>query len=448
MKWNETKAFAPLILIAVALLFFEAESTVANESWTEFRGPTGQGHSTADNLPVEWSETSNVRWKTSIPGEGHSSPVILGNRIWLTTAIVEKLSAEEKAERLKGNRMAKQLNLARRVSLRAVCVNRADGKLLYNIELFDVEDPIPVHSLNSYASPTPVLEKGRLYCHFGAMGTMALDTETGKPLWKREFKIDHANGPGASPVVWKNLVVLHCDGRDEQFVVAVDKNTGETVWKTERSGKLRDQEDLKKAYATPTVVMQGDRPLLVSPGADWVYGYDVRDGKELWRANYGQLGFSTVPRPVVGHGMAFVCTSFMTSRLLAVRLDGKGDVTKSAVAWRTDKQVSKKPSLLLAGDELYMVSDNGIATCLDAKTGKMHWRERLGGNFSASPLLAAGHIYFFNHEGQATVIKPGTEFKRVATNKLEGEHMASPAVVGNAMYLRTDSALYRIEKKD
>jgi outer membrane protein assembly factor BamB len=418
----------------------------ANESWTEFRGPTGQGHSATGNVPLEWSETKNVRWKAVIPGQGHSSPVILGDRIWMTTAIVKMATPEEKEKRLAGDKMIKKLNLAKDASLRAICIDRTSGEVLYNIELLNSKNPIPVHSLNSYASPTPVLEKGRLYCHFGAMGTVALDTDTGKVIWRREFKINHSVGPGTSPIVWKNLLIIQCDGMDVQYVVAVDKETGKTVWKTKRSGKLSDTADFKKAFCTPIVVQQGDRPLLISPGADWVYGYDVRDGSEVWRIKYGKLGFSTVPRPVTGHGMAFICTSFMSSRLLAVRLDGKGDVTKSAVAWHFDKQVPKKSSLLLVGSELYMVSDNGVATCLDAKTGKLHWRQRLGGDFSASPLFADGRIYFLNQDGETTVVQPGTTFKKLATNKLAGAHMASPAVVGDAIYLRTDRALYRIEE--
>jgi outer membrane protein assembly factor BamB len=364
----------------------------------------------------------------------------------MTTAIVKMATPEEKEKRLAGDKMIKKLNLAKDASLRAICIDRTSGEVFYNIELLNSKNPIPVHSLNSYASPTPVLEKGRLYCHFGAMGTVALDTDTGKVIWRREFKINHSVGPGTSPIVWKNLLIIQCDGMDVQYVVAVDKETGKTVWKTKRSGKLSDTADFKKAFCTPIVVQQGDRPLLISPGADWVYGYDVRDGSEVWRIKYGKLGFSTVPRPVTGHGMAFICTSFMSSRLLAVRLDGKGDVTKSAVAWHFDKQVPKKSSLLLVGSELYMVSDNGVATCLDAKTGKLHWRQRLGGDFSASPLFADGRIYFLNQDGETTVVQPGTTFKKLATNKLAGAHMASPAVVGDAIYLRTDRALYRIEE--
>ncbi len=356
------------------------------------------------------------------------------------------LSPEEKLKRLAGNRFARQLNLADTVSLRAICFDRGSGKMIQNIELFNVKKPIPVHTLNSYASPTPVLEEGRLYCHFGAMGTCALDTKTGKVVWKQQFKIRHSNGPGASPVVWKNLMIVQCDGTDVQYVVAVDKSTGKVAWKTKRSGTLHDEPEYRKGYATPLVVEHNGRPLLISQGADWVYGYDVRDGSEVWRAKYGDLGFSIVPRPVTGDGLVYLCTSFLRSKLLAVRYDGKGDVSKSAIAWRYEKQVPKKPSLLLVGTELFMVSDQGVATCLDAKTGKEHWRQRLGGNYSASPIFADGRIYFSSHEGVTTVIKPGTEYEKLATNQLDGRLMASPAVVNSAIYLRTDSALYRIER--
>ncbi|WP_166819926.1 outer membrane protein assembly factor BamB family protein [Thalassoroseus pseudoceratinae] len=420
---------------------------MAGESWPQFRGPDGNGHGDATNLPVEWSESENVSWKTAIPGDGHSSPVIADGRVWLTTAVAETLTEAEKKARLAKVKNSRGLELVGSLSLRAICVDAESGKILQNVEVFNIENPEPIHSLNSYASPTPVVEGERLFCHFGTYGTACLDSKTGEKVWEqRTLTVDHQNGPGASPIVWNDLLIAQYDGIDRQFVVALDKRTGKIVWKTPRSGKLNDRAEFQKAYATPHVVDVDGKPILVSPGADWVYGYDPASGEEIWRISYGGLGFSTVPRPVIGHGMAYIVTSFMQSKLLAVRYDGKGDVSESHVVWTSGRQVPKKPSLLLIGDELYLLSDAGIFTCVDAKTGAEHYRQRLGGQYSASPLFADGNIYLWSQEGIATVVKPGTEYVELARNEMNAGFMASPAVVDDALFVRTETHLFRIEK--
>jgi outer membrane protein assembly factor BamB len=422
------------------------QKTVAAD-WPQFRGPLGNGHAVGANVPAEWSEAKNVAWKTPVPGEGHSSPVVAGDQVWLTTSVVETLSAAEQKKRLAIEPNPNGLEIAAGVSLRALCFDANTGELLRDIEVFTVEKPGPVHSLNSYASPTPVVEEGRVYIHFGTYGTACLDRHTGAMLWEqRSLKIDHQNGPGASPILWKDFLIAQYDGIDRQFVAALDKHTGQVAWQVKRAAPMPMKEEFRKAYATPHVVDVNGQPTLISPGADWVYGYDPATGSELWRINYGQLGFSTVPRPVVGHGLAFIVTSFVQSRLLAVKYDGRGDVTDSHVVWTSDRQVPKKPSLLLVGDELYLLNDGGILTCLDARTGEEHWRHRLGGQYSASPLYAAGRIYVFSQEGKATVIAPGTEYQELAQNELEAGFMASPAVTGDALILRTETHLYRIEE--
>jgi outer membrane protein assembly factor BamB len=415
--------------------------------WPQFRGPLGNGHAAGADVPAEWGETQHVAWKSPVPGEGHSSPVVAGDQIWLTTSLVETLSAEEQKKRLAIEPNPNGLEVAASVSLRAVCFDANTGEKTYDVEVFNAANPGPVHSLNSYASPTPVIEDDRVYVHFGTYGTACLDRHTGGKLWEqRSLKIDHQNGPGASPILWEGLLIAQYDGIDRQFVAALDKYTGEVAWKTTRAATLPTKGEFRKAYATPHVVDVNGQPTLISPGADWVYGYDPASGEELWRINYGQLGFSTVPRPVIGHGMAFIVTSFIQSRLLAIKYDGRGDVTQSHVVWTSDRQVPKKPSLLLVGDELYLLNDGGILTCLDAKTGEEHWRHRLGGQYSASPLYAGGRIYVFSQEGKATVIAPGTDYKELAQNELAAGFMASPAVTGNALILRTETHLYRIEQ--
>ena len=418
----------------------------AADEWPQFRGPDANGHSTATGLPLTWSETEHVRWKVTIPGDGHSSPVISGDQIWLTTAVPVELSKEEQKLRLSKLKNPGGLKIVGGLSLQAMCVNRESGKVERSIEVIAVDKPEPVHSLNSYASPTPVIEQGRLYCHFGAYGTACLDVESGKVLWTNtEHHVDHQNGPGASPALWNNVLILNFDGIDTQYVAALDKQSGETAWTTKRSGAMPEKAEFRKTYSTPAVVEHDGRPQVVIPGADWVYAYDPATGDEIWKAAYGMLGFSTVPRPIFGHGMTFISTSFMRPRLLAVRYDGTGDVTDTHIAWHIDGQLPRKTSMLLIGDELTFISDNGIATCLDARTGSEHWKERIEGNYSASPLFADGRLYFFSQEGKATVVNPGTDYGHMAENSLDGGFMASPAVAGKAIYLRTETHLYRIE---
>ncbi|MEO8495782.1 MAG: PQQ-binding-like beta-propeller repeat protein [Planctomycetota bacterium] len=432
-------------LLLATLAVFGLTSLGPAADWPQWRGPDGEGHAVAKNLPVTWSETQNVAWKTPLPGRGWSSPVIEGNEIWLTTAVESPLSEEGKKQLLAGNTGDQALNLSGRLSMRAVCIDRATGQLLHDVEVLVEEHPDPVHSLNSFASPSPVIENGRLYCHFGTNGTACLDTKTQKIVWtNRELRLKHENGPGSSPILWGDLLIFHCDGSDVQYIVALRKQTGEVAWKTNRSGTLNENSQLKKAYGTPLVIDVAGRPQLISPGADWLYGYDPATGSELWKLSYGVLGFSIVPRPVQGNGLVYFSTSFMQPELLAVRVNGESG---AEIEWRYKKQAPQMPSPLLVGSELYIVSDKGIATCLNAATGDPLWSERLGGNFSSSPLLADGRIYVSNREGMTYVLAPGSTYDLLASNQLDGSIMATPAALDNALFIRTDQALYRIEKK-
>jgi len=379
--------------------------------WPQFRGPTGQGLSDEHGLPLTWSETSNIKWKVAIPGKGWSSPVVQGDRIWLTTATEEGRS------------------------LRAISVDRNTGAILQNVEVFRLKSPSQTNSKNSYASPTPVLEDDRIYLHFGAYGTACI-TQTGEIVWKTRLEYDNGqHGPGGSPVLYENLLIVSCDGQDVQFVAALDKLTGKVRWKKLREGY--------QAYTTPLVVRLAEGDQVISPGAFRAVSYEPRTGKELWQVKYGE-GFSNVPRPVYGNGLVFICTGFQQPSLLAVSLDGKGDVTKSHVAWKLNQGVPLTPSPLLVGDELYLITDNGIATCLDARTGKQNWRARIGGNHSASPIYADGRIYFLSEEGESVVIAAGKEPKLLARNQLDGETLASMAVSNGSIFVRSQSHLYRI----
>jgi outer membrane protein assembly factor BamB len=437
-----TRRLSPLLICVMTAV------AVADDEWTQFRGPDGQGVSQATGLPTTWTETENIVWKAAIPGEGHSSPVISGDQIWLTTAIAEQLSEAEMQERLSAVKNSQGLLLAGTLRLQAVCISRTSGEVLHNITLFTVEKPEPKHALNSYASPTPVISGNRVFFHFGTYGTVAVNRETGELLWKNDsLKLEHQNGPGSSPIVWQDFVIVHLDGTDTQSIAALKCATGEVAWQTKRSGQMDPTPELQKAYGTPLLVELGDRPLVISQAANWVYGYDARDGKEIWKASYGKLGFSTVPRPVVRGDTVYVATSYMQSRLLAVKMTGEGDVTGTHIAWMSDKQIPQKPSMILLGENIYFVSDAGIVRCLNAENGDEKWFSRLPGDYSASPLAAEGRIYFFNQDGVCTVLKAGDTFEVLAKNQLDSAIMASPAVAGKSLFVRTATALYRIEQK-
>lgn len=440
--------FARLTTAMSIVLFLASGAVPTHGDWPRFRGPAGNGHAEAVDLPVKWNETENIRWKVTVPGQGHSSPVLVDGQIWLTTALTTELSEEEKKDRLKSAKNPKELNLVGSLSLRAMCFDAQSGKQLRDIELLAVAEPEPIHYTNTYASPTPLLYQGKLIAHFGTYGTVCVDCESGNVQWRNdELKVNHQNGPGSSPLVWDDLVIMHMDGIDHQFIAALNLSDGKLVWKTDRSGETHPVPEMKKAYCTPVVVETDRGPELISAAANWVYGYHPRTGSELWKAHYGDLGFSTVPAPVIGHDMAYVCTSFTKSQLLAVRYGGRGDVTQSHIVWKSDSQIPKKPSLLLVGERLFVCNDTGILTCLNALNGKEEWRARVGGNFSASPLLANGLVYIFNQEGKTTIFKANGPFEVVAENELaEGCH-ASPAVDGRALIIRTATQLYRIENQ-
>jgi len=417
----------------------------ASEDWPQFRGPRGDGRSQAVGLPLVWSETQNVAWKTAVPGRGWSSPVVWGEHLWVTTALETLATPEEKKKILAGNKYEKTLAIAKTVSLWAVCVHRETGKLLHNVRLFQVDEPQAIHKLNSYATPTPVVEPGRVYCDFGTYGTACLDSATGEILWTRRLSVDHQVGPASSPVLYNNLLVVVRDGCDAQYVTALDKRTGKTVWQTDRPAIDLDDE-FKKAFSTPLLIEEADRRQLVVPGAKWVVAYDPATGAPVWRVD-DVKGYSNIPRPVFGHSLVDVRTDGPGRQLWAIRIDGRGDVTETHVVWKSKKQMPKRTSPLLVGDEIYVVSDNGVVTCLDALTGRSRWVRRIGGNYFASPVYADGRIYFCSEEGKTVVLRPGGKAEKLAENRIDGRLVASPAIAGKAIFLRTDTHLYRIEKR-
>lgn len=428
-------------LLFLALL---SSGLQAQQNWPQWRGLDGQGHSSAKNVPVKFGDKENLLWKREVPGRGYSSPVIWGDQVWMTTAIEKPASPEEAEKRLKANTGDQPVTVLASVSLRAVCVDRNSGELMQDIEVLNVAEPQWVHQLNSYASPTPVIEEGRLYCHFGAFGTACVDTTSGSPLWRnQETKIMHENGPGSTPVLWENLLIFHCDGSDAQYVTALDKATGKQVWKTERSGQLRSNPQQRKAYGTPLILEMNGQPTVVSTGADWIYGYEPKTGRELWKLSYGQLGFSMSPRPVAANGMIYFSTSFSPPTMFALRYEG---LKQPEIAWSNKKNAPSIPSPVVLGSELYFLNDGGILSCVDAKTGEEIYRERLGGKFTSSLTAVGDHLYACSREGVVTVVKTGRKFEVVASNQLEGGIYSSPAMQDETLFVRTDKALYRFGK--
>ncbi len=422
------------LAIAVAAL------SVARADWPEFRGPRGDGHASAPGaigrlgLPLHWSEASNVRWKTEIPHRGWSSPVVWGGQVWVTTATVEGHDSF------------------------AIGLDAETGAILFNERVFHTDNPEPLGngaSMNCYATPSAAIEPGRVYVHFGSAGTACLDTRSGKVLWKRtDLPCRHYRGPSSSPVLFDKLVLLTMDGVDRQYHVALDRETGQTVWKTDRSVAWNDEDvpgqmardgDLRKAHSTPLIVEAGGKLQMLSAGAKAAYGYDPRTGRELWRVQYAD--WSAAPRPVYGEGLAFFVTGLAKRELWAVRTDGAGDVTESHVAWKLGRKAGIYASPLLVDGLLYTAAEESFITCVEAATGQIVWTERVGGKYAASPVYADGRLYFFDQQGTTTVLKPGRAFEALASNTLANGFMASPAVSGKAFFLRTKTHLYRIESE-
>ena len=406
---------AIFILLFAAVVASASTAVAQVQDWPEFRGPTGQGHSTEVGLPLQWSDTQNVRWKTPLRGRGWSSPVVAGGRVWITTALHE----------------------SNRASLRALAFDVESGAEVINVEVVSLSDGSLKNPKNSHASPTPIIAGDRVYVHFGGEGTAAIDAASGAILWKARFPYASQHGSGGSPVLYSDLLIFSADGHEQAFVIALDASTGKVRWKTNR------RRPFDQAYTTPLIIRVGDQDQLISIGAYRTAAYDPLTGKEIWTVRY-EDGFSNVPRPVFGHGLLYIATGFQQPTLIAVRANGHGDVTDTHVAWTLTRGAPFTPSPLLVGDELFVISDLGILTCVDAKTGRVHWQQRLGGNYSASPVFADGRIYFLSEEGVTTVIAPGTTFQKLATSELNGATLASMAVSRGSIFIRSLSHLYRL----
>lgn len=425
------------LLASVCFVLIGAAAFAADAPWNQFRGPRGDGSSTEKGLPVTFGEGSKeIVWKTSIPGRAWSSPVVWGQQIWLTNA-----------PDIQGNTQDR-IKLDKPMPLSAVCVDLDSGKVIHDVKLFEVAELQITHPTNTFASPTPFVEEGRVYVHFGSYGTACLDTKTGKTIWeRRDLECDHFRGPGSSPIVHGDLLYLTFDGYDVQFITALDKKTGKTVWKKDRGIDFGTTNgDAKKGYSTPSIIEVGGRELLISPFAVATIAYDPKTGEPIWTVRHG--GMNAAGRPLFGNGLVYINSADGPNPLVAVNPDGKGDISKNIV-WKTAKQVPKRPSPILVGDLLFMMNDSGVASCLDAKTSTEIWSKRLpGGQYWSSPLLADGLIYCWSQDGTVQVFKAARELEVVAENKFDEGFTASPAVAGKSLIVRTKSHLYRIEKRD
>ena len=390
--------------------------------WPEFRGPDRNGITSAKDVPLKWSAEGreNLKWSTEIPGKGWSSPTLRSGRIYLTSA-VETDGA---------------------ITLNALCLEATSGRIIWNVPVFSPEpaDATRMHKKNTAASPTALVDESSVYVHFGHMGTAALSHD-GKVLWKQEsLKYKPVHGTGGSPALVGNLLVFSADGQESPFVAALDRASGNVVWRRDRNTHAKKN----FSFSTPQIITTGGQVQIISPGSGFVAAYAPADGREIWKVNYGE-GYSVVPRPVFDGERLYLSSGFDAASALAIRPAGaSGDVTESHVDWTVKKGAPHTPSMILSDGLLFMVSDAGIATCADAKTGDPVWSERIPGNYSASPVMAEGRLYFLNEAGLTTVVRATRQFEIMASNDLAEKTLASPTPDNGTLYIRTETKLHRV----
>jgi outer membrane protein assembly factor BamB len=398
------------------------------ENWTQFRGSQLDGIATVNNAPVKWTADSNITWKTEIHGRGWSSPVVFGDQIWVTTA------TEDGYE------------------LSAVCVDYNTGKIIHDIKVFEPDTVYGKHAINSYATPTPCIENEFVYVHFGTYGTACIKTKDGSIVWKRtDLSCNHIQGPGSSPVLYKNLLILHIEGIDVQYIIALDKTNGQTVWKAERRQELYEPLEPigRKAYITPLIVNVKGRDLLISNGSAVCSAYDPETGKEIWWIVWGED--STIAMPVSEDGTVYFYTSFVVpsegenyAELMAVNPDGEGDIAENNILWRMKAPVLQLSTPVIRDGLIYTIDSENNLMCIDAKTGEIIYSDKLKSKHNSSPIYAHGNIYFCSTRGETIIIKEGRRYEKVAVNKLDGEIWSTPAILRNSILIRTSKYLYRL----
>lgn len=414
----------------------------AQDSWNQFRGPLGNGVSRATNVPIDLTEDSqHLKWKTPIPGRAWSSPVVWGNQIWVTNAPEIQNPKGLSAFDVFPKELPPPADPPIRLS--AVCLDLETGKIMQDVTVFEISQPQFVHDTNSYASPTPVIEDGRLYVHYGAHGTACLDTRSGEKIWERtDLECHHFRGAGSSPIVYENLLILTFDGFDKQFITALDKSTGETVWQKDRDCPFENAYgDYHKAYSTPIVLQVEGKPLLISPHANATSAYDIRNGDLVWRAFHG--GMNAAARPVYSDDLVFINAGDGKESMIALDPSGHGQkVANTHIRWRTGRMAPKRPSQLFYNELLFLLEDKGVVACLDPENGEILGKTRVTGNYWASPIAIDGRIYVLSQEGKVTVLKATPELDEVASHDLDDGFIASPAVAGDRLLLRGKKYLY------
>ena len=426
-------AFSIRIYLIIALLFSILSTKAQQDNWTHFRGSNLNGIATVAKVPTVWNDSTNIMWKTDIEGKGWSSPVVYGNQIWVTTATDN------------GKKML------------AVCVDINSGMKIFDLLLFQPDTIESKHGINTYATPTCCIEEGFVYAHFGTYGIACINTATGVVIWKRtDLNCKHQMGPGSSPILYKDLLIQHYDGTDKDYVVALDKKTGKTVWKVDRPKELYKgiAPSARKAFTTPIIINVKGEDLLISSASPALIAYKPETGKEVWRVVKGHE--SPVASPIVENGVVYYYSSWITPpeavetliELVALKPDGKGDITKSNILWGINSPKDQMSSPVIKDGKIYLVDARNVLFCLDAKSGNEIYSLKLKQKYNSSPILAGGNIYFTSVKGETMVIKPGDKLQVVAENKLSGgEVYATPAFVRNSILLRTDKNLYRIGTK-
>ncbi len=428
------------------VLTFIGLSTVVVADWPQFRGKKGDGHGEAKNLPTNWGGLLDpYHWQCKLPGRGWSSPVVIGNSIWLSAAEVTGIPDNETKERLAFDPEGPlYFQTHDSVTCFSIEIDLESGKLIRKIDLLTVQSPLPIHGMNSYASPTPAGNEKLIVFHFGSLGTVAVDIVSGQTLWKKTFAIEEITGPASSPVLVDGLVILIHDGADEQYVIALDQKTGDTVWKAPRPPMVVRDKQFRRAFSTPTLIEHVGRRQLLAPTAQWLVSYDPATGKEWWRCKTAD-GYSVVPQAAYCEGIAFTSTGFMKPELWAIRVDGEGDVSESHVLWKSARQAPDIASPVIVDDLLYTITTRGILNCFEAKSGQLRWQQRMDGSFGASPIYADGKLYFVNQAGVTIVIQPGQTYQELARNETFGETLATPAIAKDRIIIRTDPILYCVK---
>jgi len=433
------------VLVWVACLLKVA---AAGSNWPQWRGPDSQGVSREKNLPTEWSATKNIRWKTPIPGRGHSSPVIWNQRIFLTTAIEGPIVPGAKAvrHRVKGKDSnyvhPEGVGADRRQTLKLLCLDAKTGRLIWETTAYEGTVYDNVHKKNSFASPTPTTDGRFVYVYFGSEGLYSYDFR-GHLIWKASLGGIATMGMGvaSSPVLWKDLIILQCDqdNGEESFLAAVNKTNGMLVWKTHRKNR--------ESWATPLIIRNGDRFELVTSGVEKVTAYDPASGKELW--HYKGVAANAIPSPVAAADLVVLSAGGGRKRVMAIRPGGTGDLVNSSnVLWEYNKGTAHIPSPILYRDYLYLMTDAGIMTCLEAMTGKVIYeggRVPIPATFIASPVAFDGKILLTSQDGDTFVIKAGPSHQVLSVNSLGEPICASPGIAGGRIFIRGEKHLYCIE---